>query len=235
MVLKNIFNKTFLNKTDETQIATLAPVTISTGSLSDDLELEGGLHNRLYLYPAKDSDEGSQKLVTLTKRITSCDEGATVIYVSAGMGTKEFMVRMLEAMASDEKLQGEKVPEFTYRDIYPTIIPKSLEDSAWFAQHLGQMITVNMPRISFYDNGVEIADVVNAYEKDRVGTSSNGHTVIIVDYPHLFITGPDDDFIPEIKNAYFVLSQYAETNHVPIVTSSNFEIDEYWVTTIENI
>lgn len=209
-----------IKERDNAQTRDTLPSPISIGSLSDDLELEGGLYDKLYVIPDGDSDEGSQRLVSLAARIIGCNEDVHVVYCSAYMSPSELLFRFVQAI-SDGRLQYvfiDKEGLVTLKDKTKTIKPGELIDL------LTKFEEKYEPFIAFSNTCVEIDDWLDTYENYKVEHPKET-IVLMIDAPHLFLANPSDDFLDEIALAHDVLAHFAAIYGIPIITSTNAEIE----------
>lgn len=88
---------------------------ISTGLLSLDIALNGGMANELYIMGAETSTGKSAFMMSIAQKVA--EQGIDVIYFALEMGRDEFVARGISAISFEHYKKGENVRKWTASNI----------------------------------------------------------------------------------------------------------------------
>lgn len=205
--------------------------SISTGSMMDDLELEGGLHNKLYIVPCENAEDSADKLAFLTKGIL---DGAIGDDADDADYEVAYTPYILYCGPADECLG---VPNRIYdltqpsrEDFLPQNSPFLTDDWPLIDRYLKSIFEARYRKhLSIGPDCKDASDVAENIELTNALYGGPLRLVVLCSFPDLLLDNPDDGTLDNIKKMFRILADYAEMYQSPIVVTSNIEIDEDWV------
>lgn len=209
---------------------------ISTGWLSLDKALNGGLANELYIMAAETSTGKSAFMMSLAQNIAR--QGVNVLYFSLEMGSDEFIARAISSLSfvantkdkSKNKVTAADVLYWSYDEQLNTFKKLSYDVYSEYSNEYFEAYGQNLYIIEAGLNGLcakDMANVAALFKKSH----PNEQIVVFVDYLQIIKADPDDRAQSDRKTktdiAVTTLKSLASQIGMPVLTVSSISRTNY--------
>lgn len=203
---------------------------ISTGILSFDKALNGGLANELYIMGAETSTGKSAFLMSIAQKVA--ESGTDVLYFALEMGRDEFVARGISAISFEHFLKDSKERRLTAGNILYWTYDKDLNDFSKMAystyeKYSDEYFERYGEHLHIIESGMsgltvkEIANIAALYKKSHPGQS----LAVFVDYLQIIKPDPEDRSQSDRKTKTDIvvttLKTLASQVGMPVITISS--------------
>ena len=202
---------------------------ISTGILSFDKLLNGGLTDELYIMAAETSSGKSAFLMSIAQHIA--ENGIDVLYFALEMGKDELIARGISSISyehhrqspSVEPLSAGKILYWSYDDIIKDFTRTRYSSYEKFSDEYFMRYGGKLHIIEGGLTGLTVRDIANISSKFKA--KSNKPVVVFVDYLQIIRADPEDRSQADRKNKIDVsvttLKALASQIGMPVLTISS--------------
>lgn len=208
---------------------------ISTGILSFDKALNGGLANELYIMGAETSTGKSAFLMSIAQRVA--ESGTDVLYFALEMGRDEFVARGISAISFEHHRKEEQQRQVTAANVLYWTFDKDLNDFSKMAysmyeEYSDEYFSRYGSHLHIIESGLsgltvkDIANVAAMFKK-----KSKNPVAVFVDYMQIIKADPEDRTQSDRKTKTDVvvttLKTLASQIGMPVVTISSIGRTSY--------
>ena len=218
-------------------LCTQIPPRLSTGILSLDIVLSGGLADELYILGAETSTGKSALMMFIAQKLAE-SKTANVLYYALEMGKKEFVARGISTISYEQQLRQEKkhlikASDILYNSYEPVIkdfVKMPFQEYKEYSDIYFEKYGTNLFIVEPGPSGITVKDIANsaALFKKKCG---NTPTVVFVDYLQLIKADPKDRSQSDRKSktdaTVATLKTLASQIGMPVITASSISRAKY--------
>ena len=208
---------------------------ISTGILSFDKILNGGLSNELYILSAETSTGKSAFMMHTAQKVA--ENGTDVLYFALEMSREEFAARGISAISHEHHLKDRSAKQFTaadilywkYDDLAHDFLKLTYKEYAPYTDEYFERCGSHLHIIESGINGLTAKDIANMATLFRNNTRKP--VAVFVDYLQLVRADPKDhaqaDRKSKLDGIVTVLKVLASQIGMPVMTISSVGRSSY--------
>lgn len=208
---------------------------VSTGMLSLDRKLNGGLADELYIAAAETSTGKSALMMSIAEAIAK--DGTDVLYFALEMSPDEFIARAISTISYKHYLQDSRTRKFTAADILywsydekEQIFTKTAPSLyAQYAEEYFSAFGTHLHIITGGISGLTAKEIANMAALWKAHTQKK--PVVFIDYLQLIRPDPDDHSQADRKTktdiTVTILKTLASQIGMPVLTISSISREKY--------